>query len=55
MREVHGVKTPKSTPSGKRYDQLERVATQLIRESFPQMSLADADFFIWKTMSGNNE
>jgi len=55
MREVHGVKTPKQTPSGRRYDQLEKVATQLIRESFPQMSLADADLLIWKTMSGNND
>lgn len=55
MREVHGVKTPKQTPSGRRYDQLEKVATQLIKESFPQMSLADADLLIWKTMSGNDQ
>lgn len=55
MREVHGVKTPKQTPSGKRYDELEKVATQLIRESFPHLSLADADLLIWKTMSGNDE
>jgi thermostable 8-oxoguanine DNA glycosylase len=55
MREIHGVKTPKQTPSGKRYDELEKTARELISESFPQMSLADADLLIWKTMSGNND
>lgn len=55
MREVHGVKTPKQTPSGKRYDELEETARFLISESFPKMSLADADLLIWKTMSGNND
>jgi thermostable 8-oxoguanine DNA glycosylase len=55
MREVHGVKTPKQTPSGKRYDELEELARWLINESFPHLSLADADLLIWKTMSGNNE
>lgn len=55
MREVHGVKTPKSTPSGKRYDELEKLARELIGKSFPHLSLADADLFIWKMMSNNNE
>ena len=55
MREIHGIKTPKQTPSGKRYDELEETARFLISESFPKMSLADADLLIWKTMSGNNE
>jgi thermostable 8-oxoguanine DNA glycosylase len=55
MREVHGVKTPKSTPSGKRYDDLQKLALKFISRSFPNLSLADADLLIWKTMSGNNE
>lgn len=55
MREVHGIKTPKQTPSGKRYDELEELARWLISQSFPHLSLADADLLIWKTMSGNNE
>lgn len=53
MREVHGVKTPKSTPQGKRYKELSIVAEQLIRLSYPQLTLADADLIIWKAMSGN--
>lgn len=55
MREVHGVKTPKQTPSGKRYDELEALARELIGQSFPHLSLADADLFIWKMMSKNDE
>lgn len=53
MRETHGVKTPKQTPSGKRYDQLEKQARELIASSFPHLCLADADLFIWKMMSNN--
>lgn len=53
MRETHGVKTPKSTPQGKSYEKYSVLAEQLIRESFPALSLADADLFIWRMMSGN--
>jgi thermostable 8-oxoguanine DNA glycosylase len=55
MRETHGVKTPKQTPSGSRYDKLERVAMHLISTSFPKLTLADADLLIWKIMSGNDQ
>jgi thermostable 8-oxoguanine DNA glycosylase len=55
MREVHGIKTPKQTPSGKRYDQLEKQARGLIASSFPHLCLADADLFIWKMMSNNEQ
>ena len=55
MREIHGVKTPKQTPSGSRYDKLERVAMHLISTSFPKLTLADADLLIWKIMSGNDQ
>ena len=52
---TQGVKTPKQTPSGKRYDELNELAMWLIKNSFPHLSLADADLLIWKTMSGNND
>jgi hypothetical protein len=52
---IQGVKTPKQTPSGKRYDELNELAMWLIKNSFPHLSLADADLLIWKTMSGNND
>ena len=55
MREVHGIKTPKQTPSGKRYEDLEQQAITLIGQSYPNLSLADADLLIWKMMSGNDQ
>jgi thermostable 8-oxoguanine DNA glycosylase len=55
MREVHGIKTPKQTPSGKRYEDLEQQAIALIGQSYPNLSLADADLLIWKMMSGNDQ
>ena len=55
MREVHGIKTPKQTPSGKRYEDLEQQAIALIGKSYPNLSLADADLLIWKMMSGNDQ
>jgi hypothetical protein len=54
MREVHGVDTPKSTPQGKSYQKYASLAEQLIRTSYPDKSLADADLIIWKELSGNN-
>jgi thermostable 8-oxoguanine DNA glycosylase len=55
MWEVHGVRTPKSTPQGKSYNKFAALAEELIGRSFPSLSLADADLLIWKMMSGNNE
>lgn len=55
MRETHGVETPKSTPQGKSYSKFAVLAENLIRSSYPDKSLADADLLIWKTMSGNDQ
>jgi thermostable 8-oxoguanine DNA glycosylase len=54
MREVHGVPTPKSTPQGKSYLKYAALAENLIRSSYPDKSLADADLIIWRKMSENN-
>lgn len=53
MRERHGVATPKSTPQGKSYQKYAAIAEQLIRSSYPDKSLADADLIIWREMSEN--
>jgi hypothetical protein len=53
MREVHGVATPKSTPQGKSYSKFAILAENLIRSSYPDKTLAEADLIIWKEMSGN--
>ena len=53
MRDRHGVATPKSTPQGKSYQKYAALAENLIRLSYPDKSLADADLIIWKEMSGN--
>lgn len=45
MRELHNIKTPKQTPSGKKYLELEQIAIKLIGKNF-----ARADFKIWKEM-----
>jgi hypothetical protein len=51
MRERHGVDAPKSTPQGKSYQKYASLAENLIRSSYPDKSLADADLIIWKEMS----
>jgi thermostable 8-oxoguanine DNA glycosylase len=51
MRETHGVATPKTTPSGKRYHELAEVCQQLMAKSYPDRTMADADLEIWKMMS----
>ncbi len=51
MREF-GINTPKATPSGKKYADLEAIALRLMKAEFPGMSIADADLLIWSMMSG---
>ena len=47
-----GINTPKATPSGKKYADLEEMALHLMKAEFPGMSIADADLLIWSMMSG---
>lgn len=42
------VEVPKSTPSGKKYLQLERKCLDLFKRYYPNESVASADFQIWK-------
>jgi len=51
MREF-GIDTPKATPSGKKYADLEAIALRLMKAEFPGMSIADTDLLIWSLMSG---
>ena len=39
---------PKSTPTGKKYLELEKHCVRLMGKNFPELTLAQADFEIWK-------
>ncbi len=43
---------PKTTPSGKAYERLERLAVRFKKIYYPGMSLAQADLLIWSKYSG---
>ena len=46
------IPAPKSTPSGKKYLELERIFLDLISWMFPHKSVAEVDLAIWTEMSG---
>jgi thermostable 8-oxoguanine DNA glycosylase len=48
LKGIIGSSVPKSTPSGKKYLQLEKKCIDLLKLHFPKLSLAEADFEIWK-------
>lgn len=56
MRERFGlVDLPTSTPSVTQYLRIEPVALNLMRATFPGLTIAEADLMIWATMSGRLE
>jgi endonuclease III len=53
LRERWGLDVPKNTPHDKaKYAALAKTAVALIREDYPDLSLADADLLIWTQQSG---
>jgi thermostable 8-oxoguanine DNA glycosylase len=56
MRERFGLdELPKSTPSPAQYARIEPVALNLMRATFPGLTIAEADLMIWATTSGRLE
>ena len=48
-------KIPLSTPQEPRYTEIERVALDLMRVTFGELTLAEADLLLWARMSGRLE
>ena len=50
----NGIEAPLTTPqSAKKYDELEQEVRKLFKRDYPKMTLAEADFALWKKYSGH--